>query len=210
MQPFPAHLHSEGMNDQHDFREMIEQRPTLFCLLIEEATDYAIFRVATWNPGAERLLGYRTEEILGRPFSTFFLPEEIHQHIPERELEQAATSGRASDDRWAVRKDGSRLWMCGVTIALRDSALRGFGKIMRDHTRLRQAQEQVRRLNESLLQKVTDYEQVMKDLRTSRASLQQAVNELERFEEVVIGRELKMASLEKEVEKLRRELGQRN
>ncbi len=204
------------MNDQRDFRQIIEQRGALFCLLIEEASDYAIFlmdlagRVATWNCGAERLLGYRTEEILGRPFSTFFLPEEIEQHVPERELDQAATSGRASDDRWAVRKDGTRLWICGVTIALRDSAPLGFGKIMRDHTRLRQAQEQVRQLNESLLQKITDYEQIMKDLRTSRISLQQTVNDLERFEEAVIGRELKMASLEKEVEELRKELGQRN
>ncbi len=204
------------MSDQRDFRQMIEQRAALFCLLIEEASDYAIFlmdlagRVATWNSGAERLLGYRAEEILGRPFSTFSLPEEIDQHVPERELEQAARSGRASDDRWAVRKDGTRLWVCGVTIALRDSALLGFGTIMRDHTQLRQTQEQIRQLNESLLQKIRDYEQVMKDLRASRISLQQSVNELERFEEAVIGRELKMASLEKEVEELRKKLGQRN
>lgn len=109
-----------------------------------------------------------------------------------------------------MRKDGTRLWICGVTIALRDSALLGFGTIMRDHTQLRQTQEQIRQLNESLLQKIRDYEQVMKDLRASRISLQQSVNELDRFEEAVIGRELKMASLEKEVEELRRELGQRN
>jgi PAS domain S-box-containing protein len=188
----------------------------LLRLLVDHVMDYAIFimdregRVATWNAGAERLLGYRTEEILNQPFSTFFVPEEAQQHIPEKELEQAANTGRAADDRWAVRKDGSRLWVNGVTIALRDPSLRGFGKIMRDHTAQKQAHEQIQQLNENLLQKIKDHEQVMQDLRASQNSLLETIKQLEQFEDVVVGRELKMASLEKEVEKLRRELAQRN
>jgi PAS domain S-box-containing protein len=201
------------MND-HVGRQ-IEPSPYRLGLFLENIKTYAIFimdrdgRVETWNPGAERLLGYRADEIIGQPFATFFIPEEIQEHIPEKELKQAAESGQACDDRWAVRKDGSRLWVSGVTVALRDSVLHGFGKIMRDHTQLIQAKEEIERLNTDLMQKVKDYEQVVGDLRASQKSLQDTVDELERFAEAVVGRELKMASLEKEVEKLRRELEQR-
>ena len=182
---------------------------------VESIPDYAIFvmdpqgRIASWNKGAERLLGYEARDIVGQSFSKFFLPEEIQQRNPERELEQAASQGRASDDRWAVRKDGSRLWVCGVTIALKDPLLRGFGKIMHDQTSQLHAQEQIQRLNEELLQKVRDREQALHELQRSQADLQETIDELERFEDVVVGRELKMASLEKEVERLRKELAER-
>ena len=200
---------------KHEADQESGRPASLLRLLIENVTDYAIFimdsdgHVKTWNSGAERLLGYQRQEIIGRHFSTFFIPEEVHQRIPEQELKQASETGRACDDRWAVRKDGNRLWASGVTIALQDSTFHGFGKIMRDHTSFMQAQDQIQRLNEDLMQKVRDYEQVVGDLRTSQKSLQETVSELERFAEVVVGRELKMAALEKEVEKLRRELEQR-
>ncbi|MGH7232483.1 MAG: PAS domain S-box protein [Nitrospiraceae bacterium] len=188
------------------------RRALLLRLLVENVQNYAVFimdpegRIETWNPGAERLLGYQPGEIIGRPFSTIFLAEEVQQSVPEQELKQAAETGQASDDRWAVRKDGSRLRVSGVTIALRDSTLHGFGKIMRDHTQWMQAQEQIQRLNEDLKQKVQDYEHAVGDLRTSQKSLQDTVSELERFAEVVVGRELKMSALEKEVDRLRKEL----
>jgi PAS domain S-box-containing protein len=188
----------------------------LLSRLIDGTVDYAVFlmdpdgRVRTWNAGAEHLLGYRSEEVLGQPFSIFFLPEEIQQGIPRKELDQAAAESRAADDRWAVRKDGSRIWICGVTIALRDSAMQGFGKIMRDHTPMKLAQEQIEQLNEDLRQKIRDYERAMDELSKSQATLQETVGQLERFEEVVVGREIKMASLEKEVAKLRKELTERS
>ena len=80
-------------------------------LLIEGVQDYALFlidpsgHVSGWNAGAERLLGYEAEEIIGQPFSQFFTPEDRQTGKPERELETARTTGRASDDNWLVRKE---------------------------------------------------------------------------------------------------------
>src|SRR5206468_11285414 len=118
-------------------------------LLIEGVQDYALFlidpggRVSGWNSGAQRLLGYEAEEILGQPFAQFFTPDDRRTGRPERELETARTTGRASDDNWLVRKDGSRLWANGVTTALQNGSLRGFVKVLRDLSERKQAQEQV-------------------------------------------------------------------
>src|SRR6476620_9915095 len=85
----------------------------LFRLLVENVRDYAIFvidpegRVESWNPGAERLLGYREDEIVGRPVAAFFTPEDLARGYPQREMRQALEVGRGNDDRWHVRKDGS-------------------------------------------------------------------------------------------------------
>jgi PAS domain S-box-containing protein len=111
-------------------------------LLIETVTDYAIFttdpqgQVVTWNSGAQRILGYEEAEILGKNSSIFFTPEDIRLGEHERELRTAAAEGRAEDERWHVRKDGSRFWASGVVIPLRDAVgrHRGFGKVMRDIT----------------------------------------------------------------------------
>src|SRR5687767_9253589 len=87
-----------------------------FRLLVESVLDYAIYmldpegRVATWNAGAERLKGYRAEEILGEHFSRFYTVEDVREGHPERELETAAREGRYEEEGWRVRKDGSYFW----------------------------------------------------------------------------------------------------
>ncbi|MBA3886731.1 MAG: PAS domain S-box protein [Acidobacteria bacterium] len=114
----------------------------LFRLLVENIKDYAIFvtdqqgRVQSWNPGAERLLGYREEEIVGQPADIFFTPEDVRSGVPQRERQAAVEEGRGNDDRWHVRKDGSRFWAGGMMTPLWDDdhKLRGFAKIMRDRT----------------------------------------------------------------------------
>ena len=84
-------------------------------------------RIATWNSGAERILGYKEAEILGQPYGIIFKPQEIVNLQPEHELEIARDKGRSEDERWHVRKDGSRLWASGVVTPLWDEAgkLRG-------------------------------------------------------------------------------------
>src|SRR5688572_3109086 len=85
-------------------------------LLVESVTDYAIFildpdgNVATWNTGAVRIKGYEADEIIGRHFSIFYLPEEVTAGKPARELQIAAETGRVEDEGWRLRKDGSRFW----------------------------------------------------------------------------------------------------
>ena len=88
-------------------------------LLIENAKDYAVCmldpsgRVASWNIGAERLTGYRRDEIFGKPFSCFYSAEEIQRRWPEFVIKTAGAHGRYEEQTWRVRKDGSRfLPMC--------------------------------------------------------------------------------------------------
>src|SRR5437764_1467525 len=99
----------------------------LLRLLVESARDYAIFttdpenRVVTWGAGAEAHLGYREEEVIGRDASLFFTPEDVARGEHRREVETAASAGRAEDERWHVRKGGSRFWGSGVVTPIRDA-----------------------------------------------------------------------------------------
>jgi PAS domain S-box-containing protein len=131
-----------------------------FHLLMDCLTDHAIFflepdgRVASWNAGAERTFGYPEAEILGQPIARFFRPEDVRQGLPEKELHTAATTGKANDDRWLLRKDGARLWCNGTTTALRDAEgrLRGFAKVVRDRTDQQRLEEALRQRAEELAQ----------------------------------------------------------
>ena len=95
-------------------------------LLVEAVVDYAIFlldadgRVRSWNPGAHRLKGYTAEEIIGRPFSTFFTEEDRRLGRPGKALETARREGRFESEGWRVRKDGTRFWALAVLDAVRD------------------------------------------------------------------------------------------
>ncbi|HUR17844.1 MAG TPA: PAS domain S-box protein [Acidimicrobiales bacterium] len=117
-------------------------------LIIEGVQDYAIFMldtdgvVVSWNPGAERIKGYRAEEICGQHFSRFYPPEDVDAGKPTEELRTAAAVGRVEDEGWRVRKDGSRFWASVVISALRDADgnLRGFAKVTRDFTERRRAE----------------------------------------------------------------------
>ncbi len=114
----------------------------LAALLIDSVVDYAIFVldphgvVRSWNPGAERVKGYRPDEIIGRDFSTFYTEEDREAGLPARLLAQAAEQGRTTHSGWRVRKDGERFWADVTITALRDESgtLRGFAKVTRDRT----------------------------------------------------------------------------
>jgi PAS domain S-box-containing protein len=130
----------------------------LFRLMVESVKDYAIFttdmdgRVMSWNTGAENIFGYGEAEILGQDTSIIFTPEDVESGAPERELRTAEREGRAEDERWHVRKGGSRFWASGIMTPLRDAVgqLRGFVKVARDNTEGRQAQEELRQREEEL------------------------------------------------------------
>ena len=143
-------------------------------LLIENVSDYAIFlldaggHVRTWNRGAERIKGYTAAEVVGRHLSLFSTEEDRARHHADHLLQVARRDGRAEEEAWRVRKDGSRFWAHILLTALHDESgeVIGFGKVTRDLTR--------RRLDEE-------------HLRATAAELRASNLELEQFRRLVLG-----------------------
>jgi PAS domain S-box-containing protein len=130
----------------------------LFRAMVESVKDYAIFatdaegRVASWNTGAEAVFGYEEAEILGQGVSILFTPEDVARGAPEYELAKAAAEGRAEDERWHVRRDGSRFWASGVVTPIRgeNGVLRGFVKVARDETARKRLESTLRQREQQL------------------------------------------------------------
>ena len=122
--------------------ESLRRSEERFRLLVEGVQDYAIFmldpagRVVTWNEGAERIKGYRAEEILGQQVSRFYEKTDIELGKPEQELKEAEAKGRSTVEGWRVRKDGPPYWAEVTTTSIREKEGRlvGFAKIIRDLT----------------------------------------------------------------------------
>jgi PAS domain S-box-containing protein len=118
-------------------------------LMTAEVKDYAIFmldsqgRVASWNEGAKRINGYEPQEVIGSHFSRFYTPEDIARNHPTHELEIANKEGRYEEEGWRVRKNGSRFWASVTITRINDPAgkLLGFGKVTRDLTERKRAEE---------------------------------------------------------------------
>jgi formate hydrogenlyase transcriptional activator len=117
--------------------------------IVESIGEYAIYlldrdgHVLTWNPGAERIKGYKADEVLGLHFSRFFTQEDIERGRPADLLRQASARERVEEEDWRVRKDGSRFWANVVITAIRDSSgdVSGFAKVTRDMTDRKRAEE---------------------------------------------------------------------
>jgi len=129
-----------------------------FRLLVSSVTDYAIYlldgagRVASWNAGAERIKGYRADEIVGRSFSQFYTPEDRAQGLPEQTLSRARREGRFQSEGWRLRKDGSRFWAMVVIDTVRNDAgeVIGFAKITRDISERREMEQRLRESEERM------------------------------------------------------------
>jgi PAS domain S-box-containing protein len=119
-----------------------------FRLMVESVTDYAIVMldpegcVVSWNSGAERIQGYRAEDIVGQHFSRFYLAEDVVNGKAQSDMEKVRANGRFEDEGWRVRKDGSSFWANVIYTAIRDQFgnLRGFAKLTRDQTENRQVE----------------------------------------------------------------------
>jgi PAS domain S-box-containing protein len=131
-----------------------------FRILVDAVTDYAIYmldaqgHVATWNPGAQRFKGYRSNEIIGQHFSRFYTEEDRAAGVPASALKTAAETGKFEAEGWRVRKDGSRFWAHVVIDPIRDAGgtVIGFAKITRDLTERREVQTQLDQAREALFQ----------------------------------------------------------
>jgi PAS domain S-box-containing protein len=130
----------------------------LFYRFVQTVQDHAIFamdpqgRIVHWNAGAAQIMGFDASDVLGRELPDIFTQEDCDAGIPRLELETAERMGRASDERWHVRKDKSRFWGMGAVTAVRgpDGALLGFGKIVADRTDLKELQDTLQSRNDAL------------------------------------------------------------
>ncbi len=142
---------------------VIRESELQFRLLVSQVKDYAILHldprgyITSWNDGAARIKGYRAEEIIGQRFTCFYPTEDVTRGKPDLELKVAADKGVYEEEGWRVRKDGSRFWAHVSITALRDDdgQLRGFGKVTRDVTEPKRAEDEIRRLNAELESRVT-------------------------------------------------------
>jgi PAS domain S-box-containing protein len=167
------------ITDRRRTEEALRKSEERFRLLVEGVEDYAIYmldthgRVTTWNAGAERIHGYRAQEIVGRRFHRFYTPEDGDRRKPDQALAVATSEGRYQDEHWLVRKNGAPFWASFVITALRDESgkLTGFSTIARDVTKRKNAEDEIRRLNSALERQVQE--------RT--AELQAAYQEMETF-----------------------------
>jgi two-component system CheB/CheR fusion protein len=121
-------------------------------LLIESVTDYSIIiqdiegRIEVWNPGAERMFGFTEAEAVGQSIEIIFTPEDRAQGAHLAEMKMAREQGVAKDERWHLRRDGSRFYVSGVLTSLRDAGLIGYAKIARDMTESKRTEVELRRV----------------------------------------------------------------
>jgi len=126
----------------------VERKAELFELIVESSRDFAIYTTdikgtaTSWNIGAERLFGYREEEIVGHSGDVIFIPEDREAGAADEERRVATADGRALDERWHQRKDGSRFWASGLLMPLKTGE--GFVKITRDRSEQHAAEQKLR------------------------------------------------------------------
>jgi PAS domain S-box-containing protein len=181
-------------------------------LIMESARDFAIFTtdcegiVTTWNRGAERILGYAENEIVGCNADILFTPEDRARGDAQREIKTALKTGRAGDDRWHMRKDGSRFWGSGLSMALRAPGEKACGilKVMRDLTerkkaelalerstkRLRAARDSLEKRVEERTKKYREANRKLREQIEERRALERAALEASEREQRRIGQDL--------------------
>ena len=139
--------------------------------MLESSTDYAIVaadpegRITEWNAGARAIMDWERDEVLGRNAALFYTPEDRAADVPGQEMRTALAEGRATNERWHLKRDGTRFWASGLMMPLRDGAgaAIGFLKVLRDRTErrrieeaLREGEAALRRVNETLEARVSE------------------------------------------------------
>jgi PAS domain S-box-containing protein len=143
--------------------EMLRSTEDRMRIISESFTDYAIIsmdaegRIESWNAGAENIFGFTADEIIGRSASILFTPEDAARGVPAEELRQAEKLGRASDERWHMRKDGTRFYASGVAAPLYvGEKLTGFAKIATDLTEKKRNAEALQRAYDEMENRVLE------------------------------------------------------
>jgi PAS domain S-box-containing protein len=150
----------EDVGERIVAEERLRESEERLRLTMESVKDYAILtldtegRIQSWNAGAERAFGYTEDEVIGQHTAIIFTPEDRQRGVPDKEMKTAREQGRAADERWHVRRDGSRVYVSGVQTPLRDGdgdgEVTGYVKVARDLTEQKRVEEELRRAHDEL------------------------------------------------------------
>jgi PAS domain S-box-containing protein len=146
---------AERTKDLLHKNEELRKSEERYYRMIDEVEDYAIFMlnkegiIQNWNKGAEKIKGYKEDEIVGKHFSIFYLPEDAEKDIPNKLLQQAKKYGKASSEGWRIRKNGTTLWASILITALHDvqGNIIGYSKVTRDLSERKMAEDKIKQNN---------------------------------------------------------------
>jgi PAS domain S-box-containing protein len=186
--------------------ESLAQSEQRYHLMVEEVQDYAILYlnregvVENWNKGAEKIKGYRAEEIIGKNFNVFYPEEERKNRLPERLLQEAVSKGKASHEGYRIRKDGSLFWASVVITAVHNEKgdVIGFSKVTHDLTEKKAADDKLKQNAAQLAQKNKDLEKMNVELQSfayvSSHDLQEPLRKIQTFASRILAKEMQTLS----------------
>jgi len=189
---------TEQLKQMNDELKKSEER---YHLMVSEVEDYAILYlnkdgiIENWNKGAEKIKGYKAEEIVGKNFSVFYTEEDKQNHLPETLLQRAEKTGRASHEGWRARKNSSLFWGNIVITALRDDQKNviGFSKVTRDLTEKKEADDNIQMKALQLEQKNKELEKMNAELQSfayvSSHDLQEPLRKIQTFATLILEKE---------------------
>ncbi|MCW3127244.1 MAG: sensor signal transduction histidine kinase [Bacteroidetes bacterium] len=181
--------------------ESLRKSEERYHLMVEEVQDYAILYlnregiVENWNTGAEKIKGYKAKEIIGKSFSNFYTEEDKKSNLPRKLLAQAAEKGRAVQEGWRVRKDGSHFWASVVITAVHNekNEVIGFSKVTHDLTEKKEYEDKLKKTASELEQKYIDLEKVNAELQSfayiSSHDLQEPLRKIQTLTSILLERE---------------------